>query len=39
MDTSFDRSKTGKDEWLTPLEIIRALGEFDLDPCSPVRRP
>lgn len=26
----------GKEEWLTPLEIITALGEFDLDPCSPV---
>jgi hypothetical protein len=25
----------GKDEWLTPPEIIKALGEFDLDPCSP----
>lgn len=29
----------GKDEWLTPPEIIRALGRFDLDPCSPVNRP
>ena len=27
------------DEWLTPPEIISALGEFDLDPCSPVVRP
>lgn len=27
------------DEWLTPPEIIRALGTFDLDPCSPVNRP
>jgi hypothetical protein len=27
------------DEWLTPPEIIQALGEFDLDPCSPVNRP
>ncbi len=26
-------------EWLTPPEIIRALGPFDLDPCSPVHRP
>ena len=25
----------GKDEWLTPPEIIYSLGEFDLDPCSP----
>jgi hypothetical protein len=29
----------GTDEWLTPPEILRALGEFDLDPCSPVVRP
>ena len=28
-----------KDEWLTPPEIIRALGPFDLDPCAPVKRP
>jgi hypothetical protein len=27
------------DEWLTPPEIVRALGEFDLDPCAPVVRP
>ncbi len=26
-------------EWLTPPEIISALGEFDLDPCAPVVRP
>lgn len=29
----------GKDEWLTPPHIIRALGRFDLDPCAPVVRP
>lgn len=27
------------DEWLTPPEIIRALGPFELDPCAPVHRP
>ncbi|WP_225784687.1 phage N-6-adenine-methyltransferase [Xenophilus sp. Marseille-Q4582] len=27
------------DEWLTPPEIVRALGPFDTDPCSPVVRP
>ena len=27
------------DEWLTPPEIIKALGPFDLDPCSPINRP
>lgn len=29
----------GKDEWLTPPELVHALGEFDLDPCSPIIRP
>lgn len=24
-----------KDEWLTPPEIIKSLGVFDLDPCAP----
>ena len=28
-----------KDEWLTPPEILRALGDFDLDPCAPICRP
>lgn len=27
------------DEWLTPPEIIEALGPFDLDPCAPEVRP
>jgi hypothetical protein len=27
------------DEWLTPPEILEALGPFDLDPCAPVNRP
>ena len=26
-----------KDEWLTPPEILAALGSFDLDPCAPPR--
>lgn len=26
-------------EWLTPPEILAALGPFDLDPCSPADRP
>ncbi|HPU86665.1 MAG TPA: DNA N-6-adenine-methyltransferase [Candidatus Latescibacteria bacterium] len=29
----------GKDEWLTPPDIIKALGGFDLDPASPINRP
>lgn len=28
-----------KDEWLTPPELLKALGPFDLDPCAPVVRP
>lgn len=28
-----------KDEWLTPPEILRALGDFDLDPCASINRP
>jgi len=40
MDVSFEgNTSTGKDEWLTPPEIIKSLGEFDLDPCSPIIRP
>ena len=26
-------------EWLTPQWILKPLGEFDLDPCAPKRRP
>ena len=38
-DRALDGS--GKDEWLTPPDLVRALGPFDLDPCAPVpsRRP
>ncbi len=39
MNTTFERTKNGKDEWLTPPTIVNALGEFDLDPCSPINRP
>lgn len=31
--------KNRTDVWLTPPEIIKALGTFDLDPCSPINRP
>ena len=36
MDTSFQRT-TASDEWFTPKELIDALGEFDLDPCAPMK--
>ena len=36
---SHQSAKMLNDEWLTPPEIIKALGPFDLDPCSPIDRP
>lgn len=36
---SHHSASSGNDEWLTPPEIIKALGIFDLDPCSPICRP
>ncbi len=38
MNVAFERNNRSE-EWLTPPEIIRALGKFDLDPCSPLHRP
>lgn len=41
----YHRQPDGKDEWLTPPEIIWTLSEgfngekFDLDPCAPIKRP
>jgi len=37
--SSHQSARIGKDEWLTPPDIIAALGDFDLDPCAPVHRP
>lgn len=28
-----------KDEWITPPEIIKDFGEFDLDPCAAIKQP
>lgn len=36
MNTAFQKT-VASDEWYTPLELVEALGEFDLDPCAPVR--
>lgn len=33
------RTRGQKDEWLTPPDILKQLGPFDLDPCAPIRRP
>ena len=39
LDFNIGNTSTGKDEWLTPPNILYALGEFDLDPCAPKNRP
>lgn len=36
---SHQSAKMKNDEWLTPPDIIQALGEFDLDPCAPINPP
>lgn len=35
MARNFNLNIENKDEWLTPKYIIKSLGVFDLDPCSP----
>lgn len=37
--SAHERAPDAKEEWLTPPEIIRSCGTFDLDPCAPVVRP
>lgn len=32
-------AKMKEETWLTPPELLAALGIFDLDPCSPIARP
>lgn len=39
MNTSFEIGKDTTTTWLTPINIIRSLGEFDLDPCTPEYMP
>lgn len=39
MDVTFERSKDTTIEWLTPPELVKKLGDFDLDPCTPVKPP
>lgn len=40
MNVTFEgNSATGKNEWLTPPELLVKLGHFDLDPCAPINRP
>lgn len=37
--SSHQSPRMGTDEWLTPPDILAALGPFDLDPCAPAVRP
>lgn len=39
MDVTFERSLNTTVEWLTPPELVIKLGEFDLDPCTPINPP
>jgi hypothetical protein len=39
MNTSFERCEDTKVEWLTPPDLVKKLGFFDLDPCSPIDAP
>ena len=34
-----ENRNVGTTTWLTPPHILEALGEFDLDPCTPINRP
>lgn len=36
---NFNLNTTNNDEWLTPPELLKVLGPFDLDPCAPANRP
>ena len=39
MNVSFEKGKNTTIEWLTPPELVKKLGEFDLDPCTPISPP
>lgn len=39
MDVSFEKSINTTIEWLTPPELVKSLGHFDLDPCTPLNPP
>ena len=36
---NFNTNTDNNDTWLTPPDLIKALGEFDLDPCTPENMP
>lgn len=37
--TFASRTECTRDDWQTPLELVHALGRFDLDPCANCRAP
>jgi hypothetical protein len=39
MDVRFEKAKITSVDWLTPPDLVKKLGEFDLDPCTPVKPP
>lgn len=39
MQKNFNTNTDNNDVWLTPQWLVKSLGEFDLDPCSPLNRP
>lgn len=39
MARNFNTNTANSETWLTPPELIKALGKFDLDPCCPEKMP
>jgi hypothetical protein len=39
MDVRFERAENTTVEWLTPPDLVKLLGTFDLDPCTPANPP
>lgn len=39
MDVRFEKAKITSVDWLTPPDLVKKLGEFDLDPCTPIKPP
>ncbi len=39
MNVVFEKCKETSVEWLTPPELVKKLGIFDLDPCTPISPP
>lgn len=39
MNVNFEKAENTTVEWLTPPELVKKLGNFDLDPCTPINPP